>query len=866
MGYEAPSLAMSRGGGDYQVCLEWIYQQKDSIEISKYGKNLRAVKDAIAEQQTKAKVISDYRRQVDRSLIGVSKDEKAALETAYHNLVELSQKKLNCLHTMLEICNMEDYCGNLSNEFDLKAVQLVRPDQRRKMIGQETGDQIAGFVAPSSQDCIFAAKDNWSWLVRLVKCIEIHLKNAADYHQFFHDADETEIFMEEDLKKLEKTFDLEPKNGDYNDAKRLIEELEGLLVALRQWETKTTLQWDTATRVLPVHMRTEGVSEPTPIRSLCEYQTRDIHIREGEDLLLLDNTKTNTWKIRNNKGKEAFVPALICLIPGPYKDAVDTAVKMRLKLMAAWTNCLKRIGKKLIVFMLTVFKPVYRQDEIKLLKSIKDMERSELLRILDFIENSLKVHWSDNEAFINLQERILALKMILEDAAGDYPLQDEGVFNALVVQITMLEKIMDKYKDLWKDWEVYKAALETSRAPEMMLMVDKWEQLQFVTKEYFTKFWQADLGLTPEEKKMTGITMTSKAGLNIMPQQLLEQAEFMVEEIDTRANVQYVEQNANHFGQSNSDEWDSVDQDGVINSMEDGYTRAGSDSFNDSTDFGYATERKIAETEQIASVEMEEKKTFIISSVLDPRSNVDVSLQEAIMNGIIKPEEGIYCNPGSGETCPIPVAMSKGWIKVSFSTTKRSREKKSSIGIITVKTIREQVRPFIIRKVKDTHTGEMVNHEEAVKRGLLDEARGAYKDSRGRKRMTLTEAIEQGLVDVEYSQQVSQPEIVTNSYAVRAVVDRRRKMIITFQEAVQRGIILKDTGAYKDSATGEVMYVGDAIMRGFLKARQIDDPKSLDIDPRNKLVIDKTETIKKKLLKPLSVISAFRKAANSLGQ
>ena len=57
--------------------------------------------------------------------------------------------------------------------------------------------------------------------------------------------------------------------------------------------------------------------------------------------------------------------------------------------------------------------------------------------------------------------------------------------------------------------------------------------------------------------------------------------------------------------------------------------------------------------------------------------------------------------------------------------------------------------------------------------------------------MTLTEAIDQGFVKVEYSAQTSLPEIVTNSYAVRAVVDRRRKMIITFQEAVQRGIIIK---------------------------------------------------------------------------
>ena len=60
---------------------------------------------------------------------------------------------------------------------------------------------------------------------------------------------------------------------------------------------------------------------------------------------------------------------------------------------------------------------------------------------------------------------------------------------------------------------------------------------------------------------------------------------------------------------------------------------------------------------------------------------------------------------------------------------------------------------------------------------------------------------------------------------------------------------------------GKTMYVGDAIMRGFLKARKLDDATGLNIDPTNRVVIDKTESIKKKLLKPLGVISAFRKAA-----
>jgi sulfur relay (sulfurtransferase) DsrC/TusE family protein len=41
---------------------------------------------------------------------------------------------------------------------------------------------------------------------------------------------------------------------------------------------------------------------------------------------------------------------------------------------------------------------------------------------------------------------------------------------------------------MFGDWEKNKVALEASRQPELMLIVDKWEQLQFVSREFFAKY------------------------------------------------------------------------------------------------------------------------------------------------------------------------------------------------------------------------------------------------------------------------------------------------------------------------------------------------------------------------------------------
>ena len=41
---------------------------------------------------------------------------------------------------------------------------------------------------------------------------------------------------------------------------------------------------------------------------------------------------------------------------------------------------------------------------------------------------------------------------------------------------------------MFGDWEKFKVAVEASRQPELMLIVDKWKQLQFVSPDSFAKY------------------------------------------------------------------------------------------------------------------------------------------------------------------------------------------------------------------------------------------------------------------------------------------------------------------------------------------------------------------------------------------
>jgi len=46
--------------------------------------------------------------------------------------------------------------------------------------GQHTGGAVWMWLVQGS---IQAVRSNWRWMSQLLKCTDVHLQNAADYHQ-----------------------------------------------------------------------------------------------------------------------------------------------------------------------------------------------------------------------------------------------------------------------------------------------------------------------------------------------------------------------------------------------------------------------------------------------------------------------------------------------------------------------------------------------------------------------------------------------------------------------------------------------------------------------------------------------------------
>lgn len=175
-------------------------------------------------------------------------------------------------------------------------------------------------------------------------------------------------------------------------------------------------------------------------------------------------------------------------------------------------------------------------------------------------------------------------------------------------------------------------------------------------------------------------------------------------------------------------------------------------------------------------------------------------------------------------------------------------------------------RHMTIKEVTDAVTGKIMSLEEAKKAGIIDESNTHYTLSNTGEKVELEKAIQGGWVTVENESSVTQPEYEIKTYAVNAVVDQVNKRKVPFADAVNLGLIDRDTGNYVNNVTGEKVYVTEAIKRGFLKAHEVDSSDGLNIDTENKVVVERMEKIRRNVLKSMGVIKAFKMGKKKPGE
>src|SRR6218665_281053 len=270
--------------------------------------------------------------------------------------------------------------------------------------------------------------------------------------------------------------------------------------------------------------------------------------------------------------------------------------------------------------------------------------------------------------------------------------------------------------------------------------------------------------------------------------------------------------------------------------------------------------------EELTSSSLEERKCFVIRSVVDKRDDSEISLREALSAGVIDPGRGVYVNLSSGKSMAIPLAMSEGLIKVEYVSTKRSAERTEAVGLITIRTQIDH-HEYLITGAFDALTGERVGADEARRRGLINEPGDWYLIGTTGERLPLIKAIDQGWVFAsDAGGSGGEPTYEVHTYAVREVRDHARQVNVNFAEAVLRGLIDRETGDFVNNLTGERLHVVDAIQKGSLQAKLVEDVAGLHVSPSNAVIVDRIQKINRRIIKGTQVIAALQQAGKERNQ
>ncbi|KAK7099742.1 hypothetical protein V1264_022800 [Littorina saxatilis] len=243
--------------------------------------------------------------------------------------------------------------------------------------------------------------------------------------------------------------------------------------------------------------------------------------------------------------------------------------------------------------------------------------------------------------------------------------------------------------------------------------------------------------------------------------------------------------------------------------------------------------------------------TLSVTAVIDPRTNKIISVTKAIADGILDQSRGLYINPQTGESMALSDAIDKRLILAesaeAMSDDPLERAEISSIHIqdeteafeaALMEDLSTETVTLSIQSVIDPRTMEMVSYDKAVGAGILNVRAGSYVNPLTRETMTITAAMEKGLIHGEVTSKTREEELMKSvvsaenvgfpTATITSVKDPMTGKEISLSKAIQEGIINKDNGTYIDKRTGREVDLHEALEKGLITQSKTSDAADLD--------------------------------------
>ncbi|XP_037537237.1 desmoplakin, partial [Nematolebias whitei] len=381
----------SEGERVFNNAMAWIAQQKRIIETAPWGDDSSAIDNQITAHNRFHSSIQRS-QEVDRAkneLMSVGdKFHLSHLEQEWDNLQKMSHSRTNQLRELQNIIddifqaimwvnereeeelvfdwgdkNIDQYIPKKQESYSRLMRDLEEKDKDLNKLKAKAGDLLRN-NHPAS-DKIEAYMDTlqtqWSWLLQITKCIEVHLKENAAYSQFFKEANETYAKLQKQHETIRNKFVCD-KSTPMENLTELLKNLETEKQRIMENKRQVQSLVNKSKSIVRLKPRNpeEKTSSPIMVQALCDFKQDQKGILKGNEGILKDNSQRSKWLVTGPGGLDMSIPSVCLLIPPPNPLGIGLANKneqyheailgiwnelyINIKCLISWQYCLKDLN------------------------------------------------------------------------------------------------------------------------------------------------------------------------------------------------------------------------------------------------------------------------------------------------------------------------------------------------------------------------------------------------------------------------------------------------------------------------------------------------------------------------------------------
>ncbi|XP_070505717.1 microtubule-actin cross-linking factor 1 isoform X18 [Chironomus tepperi] len=496
---------------DLQEYTEWCQHKLKQLLGSDFGGDLPSVKVELERHQQEHKIIDQFHSKIqhaERQQTNFTGDELnlyqqklSQLQKLYAELLTTSTKRLSeldalqdflttataelqWLHEREQIEITRDWADK---NLDLPAVHryyenLMSELEKREMHFAtilDRGEALLLQQHPASktiEEHLQALQSQWSWLLQLTLCLEVHLKHATEYHNFYTEIKDAEAW----LAKRDDILNTKYSQSEFglDQGESLLRGMQDIREELNTFGETVQLLQQRAQNVVPLKQRKQPVNRQCQVQSICAYkQGGQVNLDKNETCTLIDTSGRVKWRVRTQKNVEGTVPGVCLLLPPPDSEAIDAAERLKRlfdRTVALWQKKQLRLRQNMIFATIKVVKgwdfdqflAMGAEQRTAIRRALNDdadkllaegdpsdpqlrrlrREMDEVNRLFDDFEKRARAEEESKQASRIFTEECIGLKSRLEDMAREL---DHIILSPMPRDLDSLEhavQILDDYR------------------------------------------------------------------------------------------------------------------------------------------------------------------------------------------------------------------------------------------------------------------------------------------------------------------------------------------------------------------------------------------------------------------------------------